>query len=100
MQAATDLHCLPAVERNCRTVAGKYVQERNLAARHDLASDRAEQGLRVTTAGGEWMDAGGRHVVIIAGLHPLARHRDKLAVDLDAKERSQFMRPRAEGARF
>ena len=45
MQAAADFHALPAVERDRGYVAGEDVQERDFAARHDLARDGGQQDL-------------------------------------------------------
>jgi hypothetical protein len=76
---------------------GKYVQERNLASRHDLAGNRRQQRLRLTATAMIGMHADGRYLGVVGGLHPLAHHRNQLAIDPNSKERSQFMRSQREG---
>ena len=65
---------------------------RDSSPRDELAGDRAQQQLAVTATAVRRMHADGSHLGVIARLHSLARHRDKLAIDSDAEDRSQFMR--------
>src|ERR1700730_11668263 len=92
-----NFHPLPPVERHGRLVLGKYVQERNLSSRHNLARNRCKQRLRVTATAMIGMHADGRYLGVVGRLHSLARHRNKLSIDPNSEERSQFMRSQRKG---
>src|ERR1700682_2282772 len=79
-QTASDFHPLPPVQCYRGVVIGKYVQERNLASRRNLASNRSEQYLRVTAAAVSRMHADRRYLGIIGGLHSLSGHGDELPI--------------------
>jgi hypothetical protein len=97
IETTADFHPLPPVERDCRLIMGKYVQERNLASRHDLAGNRCQQRLRVTATAMIGMHADGRYLGLIGGLHPLTHHRNQPFIDPNSQKRSQFMRSQREG---
>src|SRR6476661_4161953 len=92
VETAADFHPLSPVQRDRRLIMGKYVQERNLASRHDLARNRRQQRLRVTATAMIGMHADGRYLGVIGGLHPLAHHPNQPAIDPNSEKRSQFMR--------
>src|SRR6266702_2450762 len=62
MQTTADPHTLPLIECDGGRVAREHMQERNLAARLDLARDRREQRLRVAAPAMAEMNADGRHL--------------------------------------
>src|ERR1700731_4239099 len=62
-----------------------------LSSRHNLARNRCKQHLRVTATAMIGMHADGRYLGVVGRLHSLARHRNKLSIDLNSEERSQFM---------
>ena len=62
----------------------KYVQERNFASRQNLATNGAEQYLRVAATATGRMHTDRRYLGVIGGLHSLARHRHQLPIDPDA----------------
>src|SRR5258707_3161782 len=86
MQASADFHALAPIERDRRRVVREDVQKRNLAPRDNLSGDRAKQDLRVAAAAVCRVNADGRHLGVLRGLHPFARHGDELSIDTDAKE--------------
>src|ERR1700682_193811 len=98
MKTAADFHPLPPIERDCRVIIGKYVQERNLASRQDLAGHRGQQHLRGAAAPTGRMHAARRYLGIIGGLHALSRHGDELPIYSNAEKRPQFVRSQREWA--